>query len=437
MNERILLCTVGGSHEPILSAIRANSPDYVCFLCTGPDPATGKRGSMEQVTGQGPVIRAERRGEAQTLPNIPTQVGLDEGCFEARAVPADDLDGAFFVIRSAIVELARRFPDGGLVADYTGGTKTMTAALVCAVLEAAHVELQLVTGARTTLDRVESGEQAVSASVTRLRLQHEMARYLDAWSRFGYREAEQGLNGIRVAADSVDGPRLNQARALSRALAEWDDFDHAEALRSIEPYGGLVASAYPRLLPTLRLLAQEESAAGRQREPARLVDLWLNAERRAARGRFDDAIARWYRLLEWTAQWQLRTALRADTADFPRDLLPPEVDAIPGRDGKIRVGLWQAWQVVGCRLSGPAQELAVGQGAALRDLLDLRNRSILAHGFRPVSAADWRRVHSWTEEQFLPVLCALARDAGLRYMPQQLPTEPPESILGTEDARRA
>ncbi len=28
----ILLCTVGGSHEPILTAIRETSPSFVCFM---------------------------------------------------------------------------------------------------------------------------------------------------------------------------------------------------------------------------------------------------------------------------------------------------------------------------------------------------------------------------------------------------------------------
>ena len=57
----MLLCTVGGSHEPVLKAIESTSPTYVCFLCTGRDPVTGKAGSKNQVTGQGMVIRENRQ----------------------------------------------------------------------------------------------------------------------------------------------------------------------------------------------------------------------------------------------------------------------------------------------------------------------------------------------------------------------------------------
>ena len=108
------------------------------------------------------------------------------------------------------------------------------------------------------------------------------------------------------------------------------------------------------MLQTLSILKDEKN---KRREPALLFDLWLNAERRAAQGRFDDAIARWYRLMEWTAQWQLKTKLDADTADFPPDLLPEDADATPGRDGKIKIGLWQAWQVLGERLTGTRSRL--------------------------------------------------------------------------------
>ena len=428
MSNPILLCTVGGAHQPILRAIESTSPRYVCFFCTDRDPGTGRPGSIVQVTGKGSVIKTSSGDAGPTLPNLPAQARLDAEHFEARTIPADDLDGAFFAMRDAAAELAERFPGARFIADYTGGTKTMTAALVCAALERDDVELQLIAGARPNLSRVEDGtEQAMAASVARLRLDRAMAPYLDAWRRFAYHEAAEGLDGIRIAAGNPDRAWLGFARSLSRAFARWDDFDHGGALKLIDTYAGRVAPRFPQMLPALRLLAKANENDKRH-EPARLFDLWLNAERRAKQGRFDDAVARWYRLVEWTAQWQLRTVLGADTADFPQDLLPPDADTTPSRDGKIRIGLWQAWQVVEHRLPGPAQVFIAGHGRELRDLLDLRNNSILAHGYRPVGAADWRRVDSWTKERFLPVLRALALDAGLKNEPSQLPGELPGSF---------
>ena len=72
----ILICTVGGSHQPIVSAIKEQSPDHVVFICTDKDPATGRPGSIIQITGAGNCIRANPQDEKPTLPNIPAQTGL-------------------------------------------------------------------------------------------------------------------------------------------------------------------------------------------------------------------------------------------------------------------------------------------------------------------------------------------------------------------------
>ena len=429
MTERFLLCTVGGSHQPILKAIESAAPTHVCFFCTDRDPETRRPGSIAQVTGLGKVIKADFGDDKPTLPNIPIQAGLDHSGFEARIVPADDLDGAYGVMRRAAADLAERFPGARLVADYSGGTKTMTAALVCAALERDDTELQLVAGARADLVRVRDGtEQAMTASVARLRLARAVAPYLAAWRRFAYHEAAEGLDGIRIAADAADRARLRLALALSQALARWDDFDHAGALKLVETYAGRVAPCYPAMLPALQCLTRDDD---QRHAAARLWDLWLNAERRARQGRFDDATARVYRLIEWTAQWQLRTKLGADTADFPREWLPAGVDARPDRDGRIKIGLWSAWQVVGEHLQGPARELIADHGTELRDLLSIRNDSILAHGFRPVQRPEWERMGGWMQERFLPVLKHLAEESGLKKPLEQLPTEPPASLQET------
>ncbi|MEZ5581392.1 MAG: hypothetical protein R3F37_00100 [Candidatus Competibacteraceae bacterium] len=143
MPPTILLCTVGGSHEPILTAIRATSPNYVCFICSGKDPATGKPGSDTQILGKGNIIKKSFTDDRPTLPNIPTQAGLNADQFEVIEVLADDLGQAFEQISTALLKLSHRFPEGRFLADYTGGTKTMTVALVTAALESDAVELQL------------------------------------------------------------------------------------------------------------------------------------------------------------------------------------------------------------------------------------------------------------------------------------------------------
>ncbi len=421
MKDTVLFCTVGGSHQPILRAIEAVEPRYVCFFCTGKDPDSGKPGSEAQVIGKGKVIKASYDDDKPTLPNIPVQAGFADDMFEPMMVPADDLDGAWQVMRDAMDRLAGRFHGARLVADYTGGTKTMTAALVCAALERSDVDLQLVTGARANLVRVPDGtERAMPAGTARLRLAREMAPWLNAWRRFAYREASDGLRRIRVGADHPDRSDFDLALALSRGLSRWDDFDHGGALALVKPYQAAVAKRYPAILPTLHVLTHGD---GPKRQPALLFDLWLNAERCAAQARYDDATARVYRLIEWTAQWQLRRRLDVETADFPPDRLPEGVTLQPDRDGKIRLGLWAAWQVVklDADMAGPAQAFMTEHEGKLKDRLAVRNGSILAHGFEPVREADWQKMQQWMEQHFLQLLDKLGSEAGLKKRPEQLP----------------
>ncbi len=418
----VMLCTVGGSHQPVLKAIKSAKPRFVCLFCTDRDPDTGKPGSIEHITGQGNVIKAQWSDTKPTLPSIPIQAGLEVDDYTTFTVLGDNLDEAYGVMRRAASEMAARFPGVSIVADYSGGTKTMTAALVCAALEREDTELQVVVGARADLIRVRDGtEQVTIANVARLRLDRAMSPYLAAWGRFAYHEAAEGLDRIRIAGDDAGKQRLRLARVMSTVFARWDDFDHAGALELLDCYAGRVSRCYPWMLPTLRCLVNK---AERANEPALLWDLWRNAERRAAQGRFDDATARVYRLLEWTAQWQLRMKLDADTADFPQELLPTGIEARRDTNGKIKIGLWTAWQIVRERLQGPAADLITEHGSELRDLLSIRNDSILAHGFRPVGEHDWKQMENWIREKLLPVLKQLSDDAGLRRPPQQLPRKP-------------
>ena len=414
MTETILLCTVGGSHEPVLTALKDSRPDYVCFFVTS--------GSVVQIRGKGNIIKVNRDTPKPTLPNIPIQAELAEDRFECVQVDTDNLDSIFLSMQGAIMNLRKRYPDARFICDYTGGTKSMSAALVSAVLETDDIELQIVTGIRTNLHSVQSGNQwAMGANIAGVRLRREIKAHLAAWKHFSYREAASGLRRIRPQVGISGVEQLGIARGLSEAFALWDDFDHMRArerLKGFEKY--LPKTSYLR---ELSLLTDQDKSGN---EPARLFDLWMNAERRARQGRYDDAVGRWYRLLEWTVQWQLRVKRNIDTADLPAAMIPEGTELSPNRTGKIQIGLYDAWQVAKEQLRGNVRGFMISHGNELLDMLPMRNMSILAHGFEPVSDETWRRIQDWTNDCFLTLLDELAHEAGLQHRPEQLPTEAPD-----------
>ncbi|EIC21512.1 TIGR02710 family CRISPR-associated CARF protein [Thiorhodovibrio frisius] len=427
MTQTILLCTVGGSHQPILTAIRELQPVFVLFFASGRDQGTGQPGSIVTITGKGHPVEVRRAGQVvEHLPNIPTQAGLGDDQFQAVEVPTDDLDQAVSAMTAAIAEIAERFPRARLIADYTGGTKTMTAALVMAALDNDRVELQLITGNRADLIKVQDGSQAgLAVSAEEIRLRRAMRAYLNAWDRFAYGEAAEGLLRLPLPRDPGLRGDLQIARSLSQAFDAWDRFDHAEASALLEVYRprlGSQAGAQvgPLFLALKHLCAEDDSS---QKTPARLWDLWLNAKRRAAQGRYDDAVARGYRLLEWTAQWLLagRGIL---TGDLKPEQIPASLAITANPDGKLQAGLRNAWELAAHHIGGEVAAFVEAERGHMLDQLTKRNYSILAHGDRPIARADWEAFSGWMEQALIPLLGTQAARAGLKKFAPQLPQAP-------------
>lgn len=431
-SENVLLCTVGGSHEPVLTAVKSIQPIHSCFVCTGPDPITKKPGSERYITGKGNVIKAHPEDEKPTLPNIPTQLELSENRYEVKRVPSDDLDTAYAELRKKIRELSTQFPDAQICADYTGGTKSMSAALVIAALESKQVQLYLATGPRDNLRAIRSGTQlSVDVSVETVAFERSIRPFLEAWKRFAYDEAQKGLEALAPSRPALRN-RMFRIRDLSAAFAAWDRFDHQQSLAILEQYSAAVPDLAREYLPTLKSLVEKENIRpkeGTQYDPKcesmLLFDLYRNAERRAVQGRYDDAVARLYRLIEWTAQWLLYAHSGLETGNVPPSDVPEGIDYhVNAKTGGCKLALFQSWTLLETKLAGrpSAQFIKENRGALLHHL-EKRNSSILAHGFSPVGQEIWDEFSQWAAETFLPMLEEEACAFGIRTIPPQLPTD--------------
>ncbi len=220
MSRIVLLHTVGGAHQPILRAIWTLAPIYVCFFCTDRDPDAGRPDSIVQVAGKGNVIKAAHSDAKPTLPNIPARAELNAERHETRIVPEDGFDDSYLAMRHATAKLAERFHDARLIANRTGGIKTMSVALVCAALDSDGVGLQFTASTRPDLVRVQDRtERVASARVACLRRDRAMAPYLGPWYRSAYHEAALELGDVASSTDDPSGVRLGLVQRLGRALA--------------------------------------------------------------------------------------------------------------------------------------------------------------------------------------------------------------------------
>ena len=429
----ILVCTVGGSHQPILTALQARAWDRVVFVCTAETERS--RGSVAMVEREIVVTRSTQ-APMETLPPLPVLAGLDRDCWEVLEVPADDPDAIFAALLPRLRALARDHAGARIVGDFTGGTKSMSAGLTLAAIEAG-LALQLVTGERDDLVRVRDLTQVPVALETR-RIAVERTRRIlaEGWGRFAYQETAEGFSQLRSELKEEGWGRselspLTRAWELSKAFAAWDRFDHKPAASDLRKYRAVVIGGrtdWHSLALTLAERPQDRWTA------LALADLWANAQRCAARGRYDDAIGRWYRLCEGIAQWLLWADFKIATASVPVERLPDDIRAgVEIDNGAAKLGLRRAWELY-MRLRPESELAAFAQKPAgdgknefdwLNDNLQRRNQSLLAHGFRPVSADDWNKVSRWAEDGLLDMLAREAERVGEPHELPQLPTALP------------
>jgi CRISPR-associated protein (TIGR02710 family) len=314
--------------------------------------------------------------------------------------------------------LARDLPGAEIVADFTGGTKSMSAALTLAALEAGAA-LQLVTGDRPDLVRVrDSTEQAIAVRTKRIAGAREFERLASGWSRYAYQEAAEGFaalwNDLKTEGLSREELRpLTRAKELSQAFAAWDSFDHKGAFGCLRNsrYDGMTIGGRSDWRDLAAALVREQSSPW---TALHLRDLWRNAQRCAARGRHDDAVARLYRLWEGIAQWLLWADFRLDTA-------------------VVETGLKRSWDLYRhLRPGGAAASFWMQKGEdgrtqweRLDERLRIRNYSILAHGGDRVSRDGWNTLSQWTETGLLDVLAREAERLGEPHELPQLPTALP------------
>ncbi|MEN9265408.1 MAG: TIGR02710 family CRISPR-associated CARF protein [Thermostichales cyanobacterium BF4_bins_65] len=421
---RILFVTVGGSPQPIVTAIQSLGPGRVIFVCSG-----GPKGSLSQVVGEGTPCEVRRGSEVEKLPNIPTQANLG-----ARFNPAtdvielrdpDDLPGCYRQIGAVMADL------GGqeVMADYTGGTKTMSVALALAALEYG-AELVLTTGNRTDLIRVKQGEmtQAVDSApiLVQRALEKEIPNHLEQYNYGAVLVKLRQL--VMLKLPQQQRRRVLELSDLCHGFETWDRFDHVQAFSYLRNYldrkeickQGLFLK---RVIHSRSLLDPEiDPSLGTPGHGFEVIqDLLLNAERRAQQKRYDDALGRIYRALELLAQVRLKQAYAIDTGDLSLDKLPPSLQpayqAKRNDKGKIQLGLMQSFHLLSEWNGDPLGEHFGVWRSRIQDTLQLRNYSLLAHGFRPVTEQDYNN-------QVVPNLVTFVKQALEILIPEKSKKDP-------------
>lgn len=393
----LLICTVGGTPEPLVKSLLHWCPDRVVFI-----PSEQTRSQVDAIL----LKYAEDAGRP-----------LSPGCYRICLVSdAEDFSGCLRTVRSLDEEVrdwSARGDDFAVVADLTGGTKCLSATLA---LQARRWRCQFsyVGGER----RTKNGVGVVETGAERV------VHCANPWDALGYQAVEDAVTvfkhgGYGAAAHLLEQAIKNSGRpevkrelatlkALVDAYAAWDRFDYktaetkfADALKNQNDLKAMFPDA-PSLIGRIESHHECVARLADAGDPTIdwVQDLLDNARRRAAEHRYDDAVARLYRAIEALAQIRLREQHGIpDTKAIPLDKLPETLRqewSGRARNGVVMLGLRDAYRL----LKELGDEL--GRRFAGSDLdnderspLVTRNDSILAHGFTPVGENIYNRL--WKE----------------------------------------
>lgn len=403
---KILLITVGGSPQPILTAIETLQPDRVIFICSG-----GSKGSISQVIGEGTPCEIRQGTEVvERLPNIPTQVGLGDRFQRDRDIipiqDPDDLSECYKQVFSTIQTLRNESPTAQIMADYTGGTKTMSVGLASACLDQ-QVTLYLTTGNRTNTIRIERGELTGQVTTAHIIAQRTLEQVLpSALHQYNYSAAiSQIKNLLRTVALPIAYQRkLQQVSDCCLGFDAWDRFDHQTAWEFLE--GNMNRSEIQPLgLFLKRVISSRaqiddnfDGSNGSRGHGYEIVqDLILNAQRRVKQERYDDAVGRLYRALELLAQIRLLQQYGIQTGDVDLEKIPEslqqEYKALRSpRNNKVQLSLIKSYELLTQFPDEPLGKVYKNRKNYLLNALEKRNNSLFAHGFEPIYQTDYEQV---------------------------------------------
>ena len=414
-SKAVLFCTVGGKPEPIQNAInhylQVGGLKKVVFVCSEKSHETGDEGSTIQVS--------------EILESVGSAGGFET---ENILVPTDDLCRIHERISKKLSNEIAAVGREAVCVNYSGGTKSMSAGAVLAAIDF-DVPTELSMGQRQDHIQIRSGNNyQLSVSIQDIRVRGTLRVIRSLWENFAYSEAAKQFDMLPKSGLSEElRGSVDRQHRLSLAFAMWDQFRHEEALAVLETYTKILGKWLSPYLVPLRTLTDKEG--GDRRELIQIHDLWLNAERLAARNRFDDAVSRTYRVLEWIAQVILRRRHKIDTSDIDVEKIPHQmrVEFQPSSKGQVTAGLMRSWDLLReLEGTGPIVKFMEGRRQKLENLLGIRNYSILAHGFEPVSEEKWLEFHGLISEHVLPLLLQEMKLENIKMLPEQLPKELPE-----------
>ncbi len=383
--KKIMFITVGtgrGIEHGIVYSIRQSSPDFIVFLIT-----EESKKKLEEI-----VREIENEYEYK----------------EEKLEKEDDVEK----IAEKIREIINKNKEGynTVTIDFTSGTKAMSAGAVWAGIKEKVDALIYVTGERDKEHgRVKSGtERMYTLTPNKIYADELLEKAKEAFNSCNYEECKRLCEEVEeIIKEEEILKEIRILKKLAEGYSAWDRFDFEKAYRELtssEIDENILHKwgIKNRRQKNISVLEKEK------KEPfciERLADLLENAERRANEGKYDDAMARLYRALEYIAQilaYQhsiLKIDKQNGRVEIDKSKIPSNIIKKYEKyekNGRIILGLQNLFELLKDLGEDIATEFC--NDKKIKMILQKRNYSILAHGFIPVDEESYENASQKVKE---------------------------------------
>jgi len=425
---KILIQTVGTGRNPgnpvwesLAQVVEEVQPEVLLQVCS-------------ELTHRETLPRFQQACQEQKVP-------LPQVCRTMVLADPDDVEQIILKLREEFEKLEQEFPGAEIAIDYTSGTKAMSAAVVAVGIGRRAKRLLYGVGSRDQGGRATKTEKVVSTSTDQAYADLELDALAKLFAKGQFLAVrDQALRLLATLTDESLISRTASLALVADAYHCWDRFQYKDAKNRLRYHKEV--SKVKQFLTELKVTSPLESlgcehagwdAAALDEQKvflnncgsnkdgiSPLVDLWANAARCCEQGRYDDALARLYRLMEFIGQMRYCKLVGKEfTAQNPTSKVPREIvdqhapelaenlrwrespngnqETALGLNELIRL-LAEANDPVGLAMRAVCQmEIPSNQGE-LGELLQKRNNSLLAHGTVPVDEATPKTLLDLSEE---------------------------------------
>ena len=324
-----------------------------------------------------------------------------------------DVDNFDIIFESFKNELLKFNDEYEVIINYTSGTKTMTmtAALISTLY---NKELVAINGERysdgDSKNLIIEGTEKID--YLNLYKYHDIILIRKLKDLFNSHRFESG----KFLLDDITGLNINKEAYLKlfKSYYFYDIVNFKEAFNNFDCQ--LFKDNFSNFSHQLKLNKDAlEIILGNEHCEEKIKDLYIlasiinNAKRRADEKKYDDAIARLYSSFEFIGQSKLKNEYGIDSSDVDIKILEnyhiqkKHMDKYKRIKGKIKLSLERDYKLLD-QLDDSLGKHYMNNLNHIRNILETRNYSILAHGINPQTENNYQKFYDLVFE-FIDLFC--------------------------------